>query len=335
VAVIVALVAAAILLFGWPAPLRQPAAPALSEPVTLALPLHPSGALMFTAIERGYFLDEGVTVMAKGYPSGARALSDGLFAGEAQVACALDLPVTIALLDGRDLRILAATFGADNVNRVIARRSAGIRRPADLRGKRVATQRASGVHFFLDLLLTEHALSEKDIELSFLRAEALPEALAAGRIDAFSMREPFISQARARLGDDAVVFAEPGLYPQTELLVAPRAWIAQHPDAAAAMVRALLRAEAFAAEQPEEVIALTARRLGVDQQVVADALLPHVDLRVFLDQRLLLLMQSEARWAMAQGLTHTAAVPPLRPFIHDGPLRKERPEAVTLIEAPQ
>lgn len=43
--------------------------------------------------------------------------------------------------------------------------------------------------------------------------------LANGEIDAFSHREPFISEAKKRLGDNAIVFEIPGAYTKTFNLV--------------------------------------------------------------------------------------------------------------------
>jgi len=84
----------------------------------------------------------------------------------------------------------------------------------------VATQRASAVHYFLHLFLLRHGMSEDDVDLSFMKAEELPGALSEGTIDAFSMREPFIGEAKRLMGEQAVVFSEPALYVKTFNLVA-------------------------------------------------------------------------------------------------------------------
>ncbi|MES9908569.1 MAG: hypothetical protein ABW150_08700 [Candidatus Thiodiazotropha sp.] len=52
----------------------------------------------------------------------------------------------------------------------------------------------------------EHEIYEKDLELSYFKAEQLPDKLASGAIDAFSMREPYISLAREKLPGKYIVF---------------------------------------------------------------------------------------------------------------------------------
>ena len=75
---------------------------------------------------------------------------------------------------------------------------------------KIATQRLSAVHYFLHLFLLKHDI--EDAELEFLKAEELPQALADGKIDAFSMREPFISEAHGLVGNNGIVFRESGTY---------------------------------------------------------------------------------------------------------------------------
>lgn len=94
----------------------------------------------------------------------------------------------------------------------MARRDRGIEEAADLRGKHIATQRGSAVHFFLHLCLVSHGLTEEDVTLSFMKGEELPAALAEGRIDAFSMREPYVSEASSLLGERVVIFGHKSIY---------------------------------------------------------------------------------------------------------------------------
>ena len=77
------------------------------ESITLGLAMQPSDALTMIAINQGYFAAQGLDVTVKQYPSGKRALVDGLFAGEVEIATTADMPAAIAALDGQDFRIIA------------------------------------------------------------------------------------------------------------------------------------------------------------------------------------------------------------------------------------
>ncbi len=300
------------------------------DSAVLALPLHPSSILAFVALDRGYFEARGLDVRVETYPSGKRALEEGLFPGRADIAWSHEVPVALAGLQRADFAILAAELWADNVNRIVARRDRGIGRPTDLRGKRVATQSASAVHYFLHLFLLRHGMTEDDISPVFLPVEALTGALVAGEIDAFSMREPHVGEAATRLGENAVVFEEPGIYEQAQVLVARRAVLDENPRVARKALEALLDAEAFVARNPRESAIISARFL--DATVASmEVQLATFRIQVGLPQALFILLESEARWAIEAGLAEPAAMPNYLRLIEAGPLEAVKPEAVTLI----
>ncbi len=293
-----------VLLAGLTACEQQPAATPASisqgEPLTLGLPLHPTSALALVAWKKGFFTEEGLDILVKEYPSGKLALQ-AMLAGECDIATTASIPVATTSLKNRDFRILATLANVTDVYRVVARTDLGIQTPADLRGKRVATQRASAVHFFLHLFLLQHNLNEKDIELSFLPATALPSALESGAIDAFSMREPFVSQARDLLGDRVVIFSSPGLYDSYELLVARKDIVDNSPDRLLRVVRALVRAEIYSRSHPEPAQQAVAEALGVERESIRQ-LWPALHLELYLPQSLVISLEDEAAWAKRENV---------------------------------
>lgn len=308
-----------------------PGAAEAAEPLRIGLARQPSSALMVVAIERGYFAAEGLDVAIETFPSGKRALTEGLFAARVDVATTADVPVVFASLDRGDFRILASTYTSDDVNRIVARRDHAIAAPADLRGKRVATQRASAVHFFLHLFRLDQGLAATDLEIGYLKAEELPGALNRGEIDAFSMREPYVGEAVAVLGDNAVVFSAPGLYVQADLFVASDSVVASRRLDVEKALRALSRAEAFVREQPEQAAVLLARHLGSDETEVAKVLAA-ARVRLELPQDLLPRLEEMARWAKESGLVEASEMPNYLNLLHLDGLRAVRPEAVTVID---
>lgn len=329
--VILALGIVALTIGGQPGCSREESAGAApsEKPVRFALPLQAPSALAIIACEEGFFADEGLTVETTEYVSGKRALG-AMLAGDADVAATADVPIVFTSFERSDFAILASIGTVDAEQRIVARRSRGVRQPADLRGKRVATQRASAVHFFLHLFLLKHGMSEEDVQLSFRRAEELPRALVAGEIDAFCMREPFVSRARELLQGDALVMAEPILYYHTDHVVATEAFLSRRPQAGCAIVRALLRAEEAARRDPKRAWESVARRLGVSPVRGAE-LRESVDLKVALDQGLYSSMEDVARWAIDSELVETEDMPNFLEFVHTDCLETVRPDAVTVI----
>lgn len=306
----------------------QPA-PLTSEPLSLGIAMQPSSALLFVALDRGLFKRNGIEVELKSYPSGKRALHEGLQTGAVDMITTADVPAAFAAFKRDDFRIVASLFNADNVNRVVAREDRGIRLPSDLKGKRLATQRGSAVHFFLHLFLLEHAIAEQEIEHRFMKVEQLPKALAEDSIDAFSMREPYISETRELLGDKAVVFDAPGVYEQMELLLISAELAQKRPAVVRRALSALLEAERFVQQSPAATVAILARRLGISEDA-ARALLPEYALRVELTQSLLLLLEDEARWALNNGFAE-GDMPDYLHILAPDILAGIAPERVTVI----
>ena len=269
-------------------------APGVPKQITLGLALQPTCSLAIIALDQGFFAQEGLSVEPRYFPSGKRALLEGLAPGEVDIAIAADIPITLLAFSDRELRILTVLGETGEVNTIVARPDVGIAVPGDLKGKRIATQQGSAVHYFLHLFLRKHRISEQSVQLSFMKAEQLPKALAEGAIDAFAMREPFIGEARELLGDQAVVFTAPGIYPQTDMAVARQPFIRDNPEAVTGFIQALLAAERFAKENPEPAVDIIARRLGAERQQIAE-LWPKLHLGATLHQSLALLLDSQAR----------------------------------------
>ena len=305
-------------------------APGAKEALRIGLSLQPSNALVMVALDRGYFSDEGLDVSVEHYASGTRALRDGLFAAKVDLVTASDVPIVLNSFERQDFSIIGTIFRVENLNRIAARADRGVRKPADLKGKRIATQRGSAVHFFLQLFLLENDISEADISETFMKAGELPEALARGDIDAFSMREPYIGQAKALLGKNAVVFAAPGLYVQSDQVVIANDFMKSKPDAAKKVLRALVKAEKFVTENAEESQAIVARYLGTSVAEIA-AIWPELDPRVSLEQSLLLRLEDIGRWAIRRKLVDRQQIPNFLNLIHFEALQTVKPVAITVV----
>ncbi|MEN8188712.1 MAG: NrtA/SsuA/CpmA family ABC transporter substrate-binding protein [Thermodesulfobacteriota bacterium] len=301
-----------------------------TETLRFGLALQPQSGLMIIALHNNYFKDEGLLLELHEYPSGKRALQEGLLTNAVDVITVSDAPLAFAAFDGVDAKAIATIFNAVNVNRIVGRRSAGIKTPADLHGKRIATQRASAVHYFLHLFLLDNNMTEKDYTPVFMKAEELPDAISSGSIDAFSMREPFVSRAMTMLAEDGVMFQAPGLYRQADVVLAGSQLLEQRPHVAERLLRALLRAETFVRQYPDKSIEITARRLGVDPQRLRE-IWPQVSLNVTLEQGFLRLLENQANWILRSGLRSTKELPNYLDSLHLQALEQVAPERVTVI----
>ncbi len=97
--------------------------------------------------------------------------------------------------------------------RIIARRSAGILRVEDLRGKKVAaTVNTSSQYFLREMLRKAGMLLDTDIRFVNLEGPDMPAALKRGDVDAVAIWEPHAQNSLEALGSEAVVLENSSAY---------------------------------------------------------------------------------------------------------------------------
>ena len=137
-------------------------------------------------------------------------------AGQSDIAMNSETQALRASSDHPDLRFIFTV--AECPYRIVARRSAGIARLADLRGKRIGTQLESSGEYFLDAMLRTVGLTAEDVTRVPFMAHTdspislLPEWLHSGRIDAVALWEPQVQRAKVAIGGDAIEFCDPAVY---------------------------------------------------------------------------------------------------------------------------
>ncbi len=321
---VVVLVAAILWLTGC----RPPPPPAPSVPVRLAIPMQPSSALMLIARELGYFEHEGLAPAYLFFPSGKRAMEDGILTGLADLGSCSDLPVAESLLAERDFVILTAIQLVRSVNKIVARRDAGIATIADLTGRRVGVQPLSAVHYFLDRILQSEGLDISHVTTVFMPIQELVPALLSGDIDAISIREPFISEAVHRLGTNSITFAKPWVYPQFDLLVARTNFADENPEALDRIMRALIRAERFIAEHPQAARDALAHALMISP-ATATHILENTVNHVMIPHSLIVVLEEQMKWINRLEGRPEAGIVNLMPFFRTAALQNLTPGLVS------
>ncbi|MCB1876891.1 MAG: ABC transporter substrate-binding protein [Chromatiales bacterium] len=301
------------------------------EALRIGVPNQATSALVHLALERGYFAKRGLQVDPVFFDSGKLALAEGLLAGRVDYALSAEIPFLWQLRHEDDLRVLASVYSSDNANRIVGRRDRGIATLSDLRGKVIGTQKDSAVHYFLYCVLRAQGYTEADVTTSFLAARDLPSALAEGRIDAFSAREPYVSEALDRLGDAAVVFSLPGAYLQSELLVGRLSELAGKPQVARRLLQALIDAEDDGRKHADEMVDIVARHLGADPRRIARVLDDGFN-AVLLDQSLLPLMEAELQWMAGSVPGNGDEVTDILRYIATEPLQAVNPQRVLIVQ---
>ena len=303
----------------WGCALLMFAHRAQAAPLTLAVSSGPVSLPIYVAEARGYFKDEGLDVRLRECASG-RECYQWLAAGEVDVATAAELLVATGSTARRDLAIIATISASSYQIKLVARRSAQIAEPLQLRGKRIGTVPGSSAEYFLDNWLVFNDIDPAAVTVVGLAPDKLVAALEGRGVDAVAIWEPLASSAALALGGDAVTFVSPRVYTQHFNLVCARATIARRDGDVARLLRAMLRAQRTIQAEPEAVRTLLAARLRLAPAVIS-TVIESQDYRVRLDQSLVTTMQAEARWAARGASGARTGVDMLR-AIDAAPLRR-------------
>jgi len=106
--------------------------------------------------------------------------------------------------------------------------------------------------------------------------------------------------------------------------------VRDQPQAVRAVLRALIRAEDFAREYPQEARRTVCEQLDMDAAAV-EAAWSQIQLRVLLGQDLITLMEDEADWAIDNQFVESGQAPNYLEFIEVDPLKEVRPDRVTVV----
>jgi sulfonate transport system substrate-binding protein len=301
------------------------------DKITIAYAKEPLASLVLIAEEKGFFSHYGINVTIKKFKGGKQALTESLLRGEADMATTADVPIVANSFNHQNFRIVSVIGKSSNEPKIIARRNSGISRPEDLLGKRIGTKSSSAVHFFLHVFLLNHQISRSGVDLEFeVDGDELVKLLINGEIDALSHREPFISNAKEALGENAVLFEGEGFYTKTFNLVVTEEFIKNNSIVVEKVVKALVEAEDFVKNNRDESINIMAKEIGISKSD-AENLWSEIDLIVYLDQSLLLSLDEVARWMINNNLTDSTEVPNYLDYIYIDALEEVKPEAVTII----
>jgi len=219
-------------------------------------------------------ITHGSVMALWGMASGLASLAS---TGQADIATNSETQILHASAGNPDLRVIFTI--AECPYRIVARRTSGITRLADLRGKRIGTQPDSSADYFLEAMLNTVGLKAADVVRVPFMAKTdrpislLPEALRGGEIDAVALWEPQVERARKTIGDDAIAFYDPAVYTEKFNLCSTQANLDDPAMRAriVAFVRALIAAARHLKVEPEPGWRLVAKAAELDLETVRDA----------------------------------------------------------------
>ena len=286
-------------------------------------------SLVHIAEERGYFLEEGIDVEVKGYPTGKVALAATL-SGEVDMGTVADTPVVSISCERNDFAVILTIVDSAQHCKVLARKDRDINTPQDLIGKKIATTIGTTAHFFMSVFLTLNGIDVSDVEIIDMEPGEMVAAIVNGDVDAICTWEPNVSNAAKSLGDNAIILPGDVGYQATFSLAAMNDYIEKNPESIRNVIKALAKSEEFASNNREESIDIIASHLGIAREDV-DKIWEDYRFKISLSQSLIMTLEDVARWSIRNNFTDKTEVPNYLDYIYMDALEEIKPKAVTII----
>jgi len=300
------------------------------EEITIGVPPGDSAALLYVAADRGFFAGNGLNVTLRYYNVSSQAVT-GMERGEADLAHSPEFSVVADVLEGRNISAIACIDRVQGYY-IVARRDRGITTIPDLAGKTVGLPRSSAAEFYLGRSLDLRGSSIGNVALVDTPSpQAAVDLIVNGSVDAVVTSQRYAATIEKALGDTVVVLPAQSDQPAYVVLSGRADWVAGHTKTIERLLAALDRAEQYTVANPADAKAIVKDRMGYDDAYV-EQMWPGHQFGLSLDQSLLIAMNDEARWAVANNLTKATSIPDLGETISMQGLRHVHPAAVKIMQ---
>lgn len=146
----------------------------------------------------------GVAVKWVEFPAGPQLL-EGLNVGAVDVGFVGEAPPVFAQAAGARFVYIGFDPAAPEAEAIVVPRGSAIRSVADLKGKRVALNKGSNVHYLLVKALEQQGLKYGDVQPVFLPPADARAAFERGAVDAWAIWDPFLAAVEKQSGARVVV----------------------------------------------------------------------------------------------------------------------------------
>ncbi len=197
-------------------------------------------------------------------------LLEALDAGAIDLGITGDAPPVAAQANGGAFLYVGVEPPMPTGEAIVVPAGSRITKLADLRGKRVALNRASNVHWLLLRALQSAGVDWSAIRPVYLTPPDGRAAFVSGDVDAWAIWDPFLTAAVAEAGA-RVLHDGAGLTENRQFYLAASAFVHDDPDALRIVLRTVARTDAWAATHRAEVAALLAPAVGLPLAVIRSA----------------------------------------------------------------
>lgn len=213
---------------------------------------------------------QGVTVQWLEFPAGPQLL-EGLNAGAIDVGTVGETPPIFAQAAGVDFVYIGNEPPAPHGEAIVVLPDSPIRSVAQLRGKKVALNKGSNVHYLLVKALEHAGLAYTDIQPIFLTPADARAAFVQRSVDAWVIWDPYLAAAERQLGARVIADGE-GLVRNTQYYLASRQYAAAQRPVLRALLDEVDAVDRWGRDHVPDVAAQLSPLVGLDAPTLEVAL---------------------------------------------------------------
>jgi sulfonate transport system substrate-binding protein len=212
----------------------------------------------------------GVRAEWIGFPAGPQLL-EALNAGAIDFGHTGDTPPILAQAAGVPFVYVGHEPSRPRSEAVIVPAKSPIQTVMDLKGKRVALNKGSNVHYLLVRALEKAGVPYDQVQTVFLSPSDARAAFEGGSVDAWVVWDPYLADAEIHAGA-RVLTDGTRMVANREFHLASRRLAREHPEVLRVIVAALGREGRWAIDHRDLVVAILADELGLERTVVERAI---------------------------------------------------------------
>lgn len=212
----------------------------------------------------------GIGVQWLEFPGGPQLL-EGLNAGAVDIGTVGETPPIFAQAGGVDFVYVGSEPSVPSGEAIVVAQNSPIRTVSDLRGKRVALNKGSNVHYLLVKALQKANLKYSDIQPVYLAPADARAAFTSGSIDAWVIWDPYLAAIERQSNARSIANGE-GLVRNTQYYLAARKFADAQPQVVHAVLDEIAKIDDWARDNIPALAAQLSPLVGLDPATLEVAL---------------------------------------------------------------
>lgn len=209
---------------------------------------------------------QGIQVKWVEFPAGPQLL-EGLNVGSVVFGESGEAPPIFAQAASPNLVYVANQPAAPNAEALIVQKNSPIQSIQDLKGKRVALNKGSNVHYLLLKLLEKNQLTLQDIQVVYLPPADARAAFEKGAVDAWVIWDPFFAAAEQQIGARVLATGQ-NLVSNHQFYLADRKFTEQHPEVLKTVVQQLNQTTEWVKTHQDDAARLLEKPTALDFNIL-------------------------------------------------------------------